>query len=145
MKNLAACLAALALCGCVTHPTGSDPFAATDANDVRALRSYLDQGGDPNAKAAHGESLLYVATGPHGGEEVLRLLLQRGANPNLGAGKYTPLMNASSWCWFEGVTLLIESGADPKAQNEKGETALQTMCMGGDREKLIAYLHDHGL
>jgi uncharacterized protein len=130
------------LAGCAPRPQSA--FTAADSNDARALGAYLDAGGDPNAKSPSGESLLYVATGPHGGKEVLLLLLQRGADPDLGGGSYTPLMNASSWCWFDGVTLLVEAGADVNLRNADGRTALQEVCAGGGEQekKVIAYLKE---
>ena len=144
MKYFAICLPLLFLAGCASE--SENPFAAVDANHTAALSSYLDSGGDPNAQSPNGQSLLYIATGPHGGESVLRVLLEHGANPNVGAGSYTPLMNASSWCWLKGVSLLVEAGADVTARNGSGQTALQTVCSGGgDREKVVAYLQGRGL
>jgi hypothetical protein len=109
-------------------------FGAVDRNDPAVLRRWLDQGGDPNA-TLDGRSLLYVATGPHGGAEVLDVLLERGADPELGASGYTPLMNASSWCWLAGVRKLAEAGADPA----KG---IATVCRGPQSEPILAYLRD---
>lgn len=139
MRLLLICVLTALLSACVNRVM-SDPFAATNANDARSLSVYLDRGGDPDAKSTHGESLVYIATGPNGGKDVLRLLLERGANPNLGASSYSPLMNASSWCWLEGVTLLAEAGADLNARDERGHTALETVCIGRDRDKVVAYL-----
>ena len=145
MKIFAICIFSAVLSACSASPMASNPFAATGSNKASALRAYLDRGGNPNAKSASGESLLYIATGPHGGEDVLRLLLERGANPNIGAGAYSPLMNASSWCWLKGVSLLAEAGADLKARNEMGQTALQTVCSGRGSDEVVAYLHGRGL
>jgi uncharacterized protein len=146
MKFLAICILTVLLPACTAGPTEVDPFSATESNNASALRTYLDHGGNPNIRSARGETLLYVATGPHGGEAVLRLLLERGANPNVGAGAYSPLMNASSWCWLKGVSLLAEGGADLKAQNENGQTALQTVCSEGrGRDEVVAYLRGRGL
>jgi len=144
MKHLLPCLFGLALLACA--PVEKNPFAAVDSNDVRSLRSYLDRGGSPDARTSNGESLLYIATGPHGGEDVLRLLLERGARPDAGAaGGYTPLMNAASWCWLQGVSMLVKAGADVHARNSRGETAMQTVCSGRDANSVVAYLRDHGL
>jgi len=128
-------------------PSVAEAFAAVDADDAQTLERYLNAGGNPNERSADGQTMLYVATGPHGGENVLRLLLARGAKPDIGFRKYTPLMNASSWCWLRGVQLLISAGADIHLRNEAGATALQTVCTGGgrDREQVIAYLHERGL
>jgi ankyrin repeat protein len=146
MRFLANCILLALLPACTVSSPESDPFSATDSNNASALRAYFDRGGDPNIMSPDGVTLLYVATGPHGGEAVLRLLLERGANPNVGAGAYSPLMNASSWCWIEGVSLLAEAGADLKARNEKGETALDAVCSAGQgRDEVIAYLRGRGL
>jgi ankyrin repeat protein len=146
MKILAICMLIALLPACTGRTTEGDPFSATDSNNASALRAYLDRGGDPNIRSTDGETLLYVATGPHGGEAVLRLLLERGADPNIGSGKHSPLMNASSWCWLKGVSLLAEANADLKARNEKGQTALDTVCSaGGERDEVIAYLRGRGL
>lgn len=128
------CLSLLFLivgCSASNPPTVVEAFAAVDANNSRILQRYLSTGGDPNARASNGYSMLYVATGPHGGEAVLRLLLSQGANPNIGSGNFTPLMNASSWCWLQGVQLLVKSGADIHLRNERGQTAMETVCAGG--------------
>jgi ankyrin repeat protein len=132
----------LLLLGCgATAVTPDEAFQAVDENNPSVLRKYLSQGGNPDRLSEKGDSLLYIATGPHGGYEVLKLLLEAGANPDKGAGEYTPLMNASSWCWLEGVKLLVEFDADPMLKNSKGQTALDTVCFsnGGER-KVIEYL-----
>jgi hypothetical protein len=107
-------------------------FGAVDRNDPTVLRRWLEQGGDPDATLG-GRSLLYVATGPHGGAEVLDLLLAHGADPELGADGYSPLMNAASWCWLDGVKKLVDAGADPRP-------GLVTVCEGPGAEPIVVYL-----
>ena len=145
MKSFVFLLLAVALVSCASRPVSvAEAFGAVDANDVGILRRYLDGGGDPNALAKNGASMLYVATGPHGGEGVLRLLLERGADPNRGSGLYTPLMNAASWCWRDGTRLLLDAGADIHRKNEDGKTALETVCSGGTEREVVAYLRARG-
>lgn len=91
-----------------------DIAQAVDDNQAGQVRDWLKAGGDPNQTNANGESLLYIATGPHGGNEVLEVLLAAGAKVDKGAYEYTPLMNAASWCNLEGVQLLLKHGANPK-------------------------------
>jgi hypothetical protein len=149
MKNFGTflCIACLTACAGGQAPVSIDEaFGAVDADDASVLRRYLNAGGSPNAISSSGESMLYVATGPHGGASVLRLLLERGADPDVGVGTYTPLMNASSWCWLDGVEILVQAGADVKRRNESAQTALQTMCeAGGNREEVEIYLRSSGL
>jgi ankyrin repeat protein len=114
-------------------------FAAAYWNDEKALASALKQGTSPDARNAVGETLLYVATGPKGGVEVVRLLLRSGANPNAGQGRYTPLMNAASWVNLEAVNALLEAGADPRIVNERGETAIQVVGRAGGRERAVIH------
>lgn len=139
---LAACCAiSTMLAACVSGVGGGDPFSAVAANDADMLRSYLGQGGDVDARSANGESLVFLAAGPHGGEDVLRLLLEYGANPDLGVGAWSPLMNAATWCRPGGISLLLEAGADPMLRNASGQTALDVVCVRGNaREEVIALL-----
>jgi len=136
-------LLALGAPSCADRPNPKDidrVFAAVDENDSGYVRRWLKAGGDPNAKDRSGQSMLYVATGPHGGDEVLEVLLSAGADPNIGHFGYTPLMNASSWANDEAVALLLRSGADPNLKNESGQTALETTGDAGGSEESVKEL-----
>jgi ankyrin repeat protein len=130
------------LVGCTDRVISvEEAFKAVDSNDSSTLKKFLEQGGNPNSLNSANDSLLYVATGPHGGYQVLKLLLESGADPDKGSGKYTPLMNASSWCWLDGVKLLVENGANLELKNSRDQTALETVCFaGGEREEVISFL-----
>jgi ankyrin repeat protein len=127
--------ALLVLVGCTKESTNI--AQAVDGNEAGYVKEWLKSGGDPNLTNAHGESLLYIATGPHGGHEVLEALLAAGAKIEMGAGKYTPLMNAASWCDLEAVQLLLKHGANPNAQNERGQRALDVVGRGGGAEEPV--------
>jgi ankyrin repeat protein len=136
MKSVSALIiigVAMFLAACSSHGPKS-VFDAVWLNDARYVQTYLERGGDPNAKTTAGESLLYLATGPKGGRDVVRLLLDFHADPNLGADTYTPLMNASSWLFLDACKMLIESGADPDLRNSRGQSALE--CVGSTRSPL---------
>ena len=108
-------------------------------NQSQQLQEWIRAGGDPDYKTENGRSLLYIATGPHGGIDVVSILLEAGADPNLGAGHYTPLMNAASWCDIRAVSLILEYGADPTLANSSGKTALQCigMCEGDEAIRIL--------
>jgi ankyrin repeat protein len=83
-----------------------------------------------------------MATSPKGGKAIVSLLLEKGANVNVGVGKYTPLMNAASWVNIDVVELLLNNGADPSLVNEEGKKAADLIgdcngCPEGIRLKSI--------
>ena len=102
-------------------------------NNGRKLEEWLKAGGDPNLRDENGCTLLYVATGPHGGNDVVRVLIAHAGNVNAGCGKYTPLMNAASWGNDAAVQLLLTAGADPNLKNEEGRRAVDLIGNDGDR------------
>jgi ankyrin repeat protein len=106
---------------------------AVSENRPSLLRLYFLLGGNANVRTSEG-SLLFVATGPHGGHAVLALLVQHGSDPNRGFGRYTPLMNAASWCDIEGARMLIAAHANPLLKNERNQTALDTVCLAPESE-----------
>ena len=133
----------LLLIGAVTTAAAESTqgiFDAVSNNDAAYVQRWLKEGGDPNLKDSSGQSLLYVATGPKGGNAVLAALLRAGANPNEGAHGYTPLMNAASWVDLTAVQLLLKHGADPKLRNSRGQVALDVVGLAGGKEKPVIQL-----
>jgi ankyrin repeat protein len=152
-------------------PARSDTFVRTamallDAG-ASANTGFFDPSHQPNPER---ESVLYAAAGVAFHEGVTRLLLARGADPNdeetpyhapetynLGAlkallesGKLnadslsTLLLRKADWHHFEGIKLLLESGADPNRTTHWGHTALQQALRRDNALKIIALLLDHG-
>jgi len=94
-------------------------------NNYIVVRTWLFLGGNPNRLLPYDNSLLYIATGPKGGLEVAKVLVDAGADVNKGQAKFTPLMNAASWGAYDIVQFLLDHGADPNLKNEMGKNALQ--------------------
>lgn len=87
-------------------------WEAARAGDIAAVNRELDAGVNVNATTAYQLTALSYAS-DHGHLEVVRLLLERGANPNVKDSFYqkTPLLGAQSGKHYEVVTLLLEQGA----------------------------------
>jgi len=126
----------MAAAGCSRQHSTID--SAVLANDARAVRAFI-QGGSDFRRGVDGSDLVYLATGPGGGSEVLGELLRAGASPDGldPRSPYTPLMNAASWVSLEMCQQLIDAGADP---SRIGEAIRATGDAGGAEQKVLDYL-----
>lgn len=108
-----------------------DARAAVCANDEEALRDALGRGADPNVLFIGffgcPSTLLTYASGS-GFEGCCRLLLARGADPNLSNGNFSPIHEA---CVGDGdagrcacIRHLLDAGADVDFRDDSGSTAL---------------------
>lgn len=114
---------------CQPRESNEPIVVAVGHNDTDLVTQYLTEGGDPDLKNRNGNPLMYIASGPRGGKEVLGLLLNAGANPNALSGEgRSALQNAASWCNMEIVKLLIESGANVNLVGKDGEKPIDSVC-----------------
>jgi len=104
-------------------------FSDVRNNDATALSQYLGQEGDPNIMNGDGDSLLYVASGAKGGLEVVKLLVEGGADLNqISREGRTALHTASAWCNTDIVALLLEAGARTDIKNSENNVAIDVVC-----------------
>jgi ankyrin repeat protein len=111
---------------------------AAQAGAAETLTRLLDAGGDANAghigllSGGSDESIwasaLYAAAST-GQVETARVLLSRGADPNLRNSKFcTPLMTAARYGRVTVMELLLEHGADATAATPESWTAFHYAC-----------------
>ena len=88
------------------------------ADNLEKTRLLLARGTDVNARSEDGRSALAIATSRFGSLDVVRLLLDSGADPSVQSPSYkgtlTPLSEAAHVGGETVVRLLIERGADVK-------------------------------
>ncbi|KAJ7176323.1 ankyrin repeat-containing domain protein [Mycena crocata] len=115
-------------------------LAASSTVDIAEL--LLKNGADPNEGSEHGTLLQRAA---HMGKlDVVKLILERGADVNARCGPYgTPLQAASAVGAVDVVQLLLSGGADPNINNTDNGTALE-LASRGQHLKIIRLLFNHG-
>ena len=89
-------------------------------------RKLIERGADVNAAAKNPQRVAPVhAAATVRDHATMRLLLERGANPNAKQQEgFTAFHSAASRGDLEMAKLLMEFGADPKARTDDGKTAI---------------------
>lgn len=85
--------------------------------------------------------LLFMAQ--KGGFEVCKVLLDRGANPNLRVGGVFPLRAACAARRLEIIELLLDHGADPNARGPDNWTALHSAAQNANLETVELLVKKH--
>lgn len=113
--------------------------------DVQLVKKLLDNGADPNYR--NGLPLYYAAS--QGNNEIVKVLLDRAANPDLKAlppwREYasTPLTSASSQGHTETVKLLLNRGANPN-DGRKGNSEALLYAIWANHVEIIELLLKSG-
>ena len=102
----------------------------------------LRAGADPNAVDWEGSAPLHMAWQPH----TIRLLLEAGAAVDArdSVGK-TPLFSSNDCRSASAIRALVDGGADPKAVDQWGRTALHAAVLDGAPAEVVVALIGAGV
>jgi ankyrin repeat protein len=129
---------------------GADPNKRNDAGatalmwaaaDLEKTRLLLEHGADVNARSNDLRTPLMIAARRYGAAPVVKLLLDRGANPNPNGNPFSessPLIEAASAGDAATIELLLARGADAKAAAQPALTMAVTMRCSKCVDLLVA-------
>jgi hypothetical protein len=127
------------LCAAQSSDLANQMWEAARKGDAKAVEALLDKGVDVNSKFRYDATALSYAC-DRGHVEVVKVLLNRGANPNVTDTFYkaTPLTWAAQKGHTEIVKLLLEKGAQGKdnvlnvaVMQKNAAMAEAVLAMGG--------------
>jgi ankyrin repeat protein len=131
-------------------------YHAVGFNNLNTVRLLLDRGCDSNAKNDYGLTALHSASF-RGYQEMIKLLLEYGANIDSNYNGETPLCHAVDWRRASCVELLLERGANVSGGGGPGDKsplmkAIASTGVGsggfastsGAKEQIVEYLIQAG-
>ena len=119
----------------------TDVWSAARTGDLKAIKRYIEEGGDVNA-LDNGFQLSAMSWGAlHGQTEIVQLLIENGAEVNIKSGDgATPLHSAAFFGRTDVAKLLLENGADIKARNNDGATSVDLLYVDWEITAFIGSL-----
>ena len=117
-------------------------FAAIQNHLYLKLSEILDAGVDIELKHKGVAPLMFALYQKD--DRLLKILLEYGANPNVGKGFYSLLSEACVINRISTVKLLLKYGANINYQYKKSESALKVAAKGCENFELVQLLLDNG-
>ena len=120
-------------------------YFAAFMGEPTAVQVLLEYDADSNLQDIRGRTPLGRALdyGSEGKVDVVRRLLEHGADPNIRTNHTTPLHHASCRGFLEVARLLLRYGAKVDEKDENGKTPLQMVASSG-HEEMTKLLIEHG-
>uniref|UniRef100_X1Z171 Uncharacterized protein n=1 Tax=Capitella teleta TaxID=283909 RepID=X1Z171_CAPTE len=107
---------------------------ASSSNQHEVVLFLLDQKAALNLTASDSGATALILAAAKGHSSVVKVLLERGANPNIRCKNgNTALLYATYGNFVTCVKLLLEKGANLAIQNEEGQSAFEVAIKCGHR------------
>src|SRR4030095_3210972 len=140
--SLAIILSVSSFCVLNAQTPPSKIFEAVKNNDIKEVKSLLDQKADPNSIDEDGDHLLMYAA-LYSSIECMQLLIEKGSNVNAKND-----LDESALMWsihdLAKIKLLIQHGADINAKAKTGNTPLLIASVGHGKYDAVKLLIDKG-
>lgn len=112
-------------------------FNAVDSSDANLAETLINRGADVNKTDEKGFLPLWTAmTKNKINMQLIKLLINKGTNPNNASNGITSLIVAAKFGLIDVVRLLLEAGADVSLKDHAGRTALDHARQSGNREMI---------
>jgi hypothetical protein len=92
----------------------------------------LDRGADIDGRGVQSSATALMLACQNGRSQIVRMLLDRGANASLSQDGSTPLMSAALWGYSDIVGMLLDKGTSIDAKGANGKTALYYASLAGN-------------
>ncbi|KAK8002173.1 hypothetical protein PG991_014395 [Apiospora marii] len=132
---------------CTENPSfeaGTALQGACEAGRLDIVELLFQYGADPDLGGGD-EGPPIIAATKHAEAEIMRLLVEKGAELNIRGGwdESTPLTNAAGCMYKAEMEVLLHAGADINLTDGDGDTALTVAC-GADDDETVRVLLEHG-
>lgn len=134
------------------HEANTILFDAARRGDVGATRAAIESGASVNAFNPMGQTAMIMAAARPGGDAVVKVLLDAGADPNTAdktpsltpngifSGGNTALIEAARIRDGKSLRLLLAAKTDPNGRNAHGATPLAYAVLAGNTDNARALL-----
>jgi ankyrin repeat protein len=113
-------------------------FNAIHLEDIEIIKDCLRYNPNVNEQDHNGNTPLIVAIQVNSGIEIIKLLIEAGANLDIqNLWGTTALISASSLYNLELLKILIEAGADWSIENKEGETFIFKLLKDPGKEEML--------
>ena len=120
-------------------PKGDSIWSAAAEGNLNAVKKYLAEGIDINAKGGSLKSTVLLSATLYDQVEMVECLIQNGADVNAkGEDGATALHAAAFLGQYQVAKILIQNGADVNARNNDGETVISGTMADWETTKFIA-------